>query len=93
MPASWIQKIFNDHVTAKRNYYDDEIRRRGGQILKNDASYKQALRLMKVGDGEPMFNGGCMSITNEYGEIRGQYLCQTSSHEQLIEPLKRYLFT
>ena len=79
----YLRDVYNKFMEARRDLYDKEMMKISGNILKGDHSFKLAKRIVSV-EHQHVFDA-VYSVTNELGQIRGQYLTSSKSHSQ-IEP-------
>lgn len=78
--------VLKKEVARKRHYYDLEVQRRAGEILKIDHSFKVVSHLKQI--NEIKIFEGLLTVINEYGEIPGQYFVPSTGHAHLIEHLR-----
>jgi hypothetical protein len=83
--APFVLQMLLKDVMMKRKFYDMEVQRRPGCVLKIDHSFK-VVSHMKQLNGKKLFEA-LHTVVNEYEEIRSQQLVQSTSHDQLREPL------
>jgi hypothetical protein len=90
--SGYLRSLFHTLTMRKHKFFDLEMQRRGGQVLCFDGSFKVLKRIHQV-NGHKTF-GALISSQNEYGEVRHQYLGQSSSwcyYEQaLIDSFETY---
>ena len=88
----YLNTMYKKREAMYRSYYDLDIKKRGtGKKVKVDVSYKLPKRLHKEG-GVANFSG-LFTLTNEFNEIRSQFLLVTDSHEQIEAQLKKLVDT
>jgi hypothetical protein len=83
--------MFVKDYRLKKEYYDLEVQRRSGYVLKIDHSFKVANHIMQR-NGEKLFEG-LHTMVNENEEIRSQHFVQSTSHAQLEQQLKAFYET
>ena len=86
--GSYIETVYIQYGDSIKTYLDNEVKKRTGDVIEIDASYKIPKLLYQV-DGKPLFKG-LITCTNEFNEIRFQFQCPTDGHDQYVQPLLAY---
>ena len=82
----YMQTVYKKFSGSIRRYLDNEVKKRGAEILAWDASYKEAKHLARY-RGEAVFKA-LITGTNEIGEIRVQFHVVTDGHDQMVRSLE-----
>ena len=87
----YIEEVYIKQGSELKTYMDNDIKKRIGEVIKLDASYKIP-KLLYQTSGKPLFHT-LITGTNEHNEIRLQWLTPTDGHDQYVEPLQAYTDT
>ena len=82
----YLAHVYKQHHKHIRCYLDQEVKKRGADVLYWDVSYK-ICKLLCQYQGEAVFKGYVTAL-NEVGEIRVQFYIHTDSHSQMMTALR-----
>lgn len=89
--GNYLSTIYKRYSASIRTYLNNEVKKRGAEILAWDASYKEAKHLARY-HGEPVFKA-LITGTNEIGEIRVQFHVVTDGHDQMVRSIEEMCAT
>ena len=82
---SFVYKRFSAKCKA---FLGKEMKKRGGTQLNWDASYKTCKVLSRI-EGNSLYKA-LITATNEFGEIRIQFMTVSDGHDQMVVPLREF---
>jgi hypothetical protein len=86
--GKYLSTVYNLYFATIEEHLEKEVKKRGGEQLNWDASYKEAKHLARH-HGNPIYKA-LITATNGFGEIRLQFHVHTDGHDQMIKPLQAF---
>jgi hypothetical protein len=83
--ATWWRRCYSKYMKSIRDHQDNEVKKRGVEVMKIDVSYKGAAKIKRV-NGQKIVSG-IVSLMNGYNEQRSQWYVTTDAKDQYIAPL------
>ena len=89
--GEYLADVYLKYGDSIKVHLDNDVKKRGAEVLSWDASYKEANHLCQY-HGKKMFDV-LLTATNEVGEIRIQFHAGTDAHDQYVNPIQWFLET
>jgi hypothetical protein len=80
--------VYKRYSAKCKAFLGKEMKKRGAKELNSDASYKTCKVLSQV-EGNSVFKA-LITMTNEFGEIRIQFMTVSDGHDQMVVPLREF---
>jgi hypothetical protein len=86
--GKFLAHVYKIYHASIGSYLDQEVKKRGAEVLHWDVSYKEAKHLCRY-RGKSVFKG-LVTRMNEVGEVRIQFHVYSDSHEQMTAALEAF---